>query len=265
VPEDPKSGRNNNQGFEALTISPDGKTLYTMIQSALNQEGGPKKKNRQPARLLEYDISSGTPKYKHEYAVLLPKYNDYTEKDLSDAAKVASQSEIHQLPTGDFLVLSRDSGFGHGQSESLSVYRHADVVSISDSTTDLKGTYDAADGSIASSKGVLNSGITPTDYCPFLDFNVDSELAKFGLHNGGAQDAGLLNEKWESLALVPVDPHGHKDKHSKKGREYFLFSFSDNDFITQDGRWLDMFLPRAQHADYRSYRTHEFWPVQVRR
>ncbi|KAF7181960.1 hypothetical protein CNMCM7691_001348 [Aspergillus felis] len=250
VPEDPKTGRNNNQGLEALTISPDGKTLYTMIQSALNQEGGPKKKNRQPARLLEYDISSGTPKYKHEYAVLLPKYNDYTEKDPSDAAKVASQSEIHQLPTGDFLVLSRDSGFGHGQSKSLSVYRHADVVSISESTTDLKGTYDAADGSIAGSKGVLDSGITPAEYCPFLDFNVNSELAKFGLHNGGAQDAGLLNEKWESLALVPVDPRGHKDKHSKKTREYFLFSFSDNDFITQDGR---MNFGRFKYADESGY------------
>ncbi|RHZ57964.1 hypothetical protein CDV55_104867 [Aspergillus turcosus] len=246
VPEDPKTGRNNNQGLEALTISPDGKTLYTMIQSALNQEGGPKKKNRQPARLLEYDISSGTPKYKHEYAVLLPKYIDYTKEDPSDAANVASQSEIHQLPTGDFLVLARDSGFGHGQSESLSVYRHADVVSISKSTTDLKGTYDAADGSIASSKGVLDSGITPAEYCTFLDFNVNSELAKFGLHNGGAQDAGLLNEKWESLALVPVDPQGHKDKHSKKATDYFLFSFSDNDFITQDGR---MNFGRFKYAD----------------
>lgn len=71
---------------------------------------------------------------------------------------------------------------------------------------------------------------------------MNSELAKFGLHNGGAQDAGLLNEKWESLALVPVEPQGHKDKHSKKAREYFLFSFSDNDFITQDGRFHEKFL-----------------------
>lgn len=60
---------------------------------------------------------------------------------------------------------------------------------------------------------------------------MNSELGKFGLHNGGGQDAGLLNEKWESLAVVPVD--------GKKGSdgEFFVFSVSDNDFITQDGEF----------------------------
>ncbi len=63
---------------------------------------------------------------------------------------------------------------------------------------------------------------------------MNSELRKFGLRNGGdggvGEDSrGLLNEKWESIAVVPVD--------GKKGRdgEYFVFSISDNDFITQDG------------------------------
>ncbi|KAB8217684.1 esterase-like activity of phytase-domain-containing protein [Aspergillus novoparasiticus] len=243
-PEDPQSGRNNNQGLEALTLSPDGKTLYTMMQSALNQEGGPKKKNRQPARLLEYDISSGTPVYKHEYVVLLPKYEDYTKNE----SVVASQSEMHMLPSGDFLVLSRDSGFGHGQDETRSVYRHADVVSIGNLTTDLKGTFDGVGASVASSKGVLKDGITPVEYCEFLDYNVESELAKFGLHNGGAQDALLLNEKWESFALVPVETDQRKRSSAKK--EYFLFSFSDNDFMTQDGH---MNFGRYKYADESGY------------
>jgi len=60
------------------------------------------------------------------------------------------------------------------------------------------------------------------------DYNVNSQLNRFYLHNGGAQDNGLLNEKWESLALVPVTP-------SNDGSDgnFFLFSMSDNDFITQ--------------------------------
>ncbi|KAF5861596.1 hypothetical protein ETB97_012762 [Aspergillus alliaceus] len=243
-PEDPQSGRNNNQGFEALTVSPDGKTLYTMLQSALNQEGGPKKKNRQPARLLEYDIASGKPVYTHEYVVLLPKYEDYTK----NSSVVASQSEMHLLPTGDFLVLSRDSGFGHGQQESRSVYRQADIISISNATTDLRGNYDAVGASVASSKGKLKDGITPAEYCSFLDYNVESELAKFGLHNGGPQDASLLNEKWESLALAPVDPGQRKGRGLKK--EYFLFSFSDNDFMTQNGH---MNSGRFKYADGSGY------------
>jgi hypothetical protein len=45
------------------------------------------------------------------------------------------------------------------------------------------------------------------------------------VHNGGAQDAGRLNEKWESLALVKADEND----------TYHLFSVSDNDFITQNG------------------------------
>ncbi|XHG09615.1 hypothetical protein AWENTII_012662 [Aspergillus wentii] len=248
IPEDTESGRNNNQGLEAITISADGNKLYTMLQSSLDQEGGPKKRYRQPVRLLEYDISSDTPKYKHEYAVLLPKYFDYTKEDKDKAYVVASQSEMHQLPTGDFLVLARDSGFGRGQDETRSVYRHADIVSISNSTTDIKGEkYDAADRSIASAKGVLKSEITPAEYCSFLNYNVNSELAKFGLHNGGDSDQYLLNEKWESLALVPANP---TKSQSGQDREYFLFSFSDNDFMTQDGH---MNFGKFKYADESGY------------
>ncbi|KAJ5652055.1 secreted protein [Penicillium longicatenatum] len=235
-PKDTVTGRANSQGLEGLTTSADGKTLYTLMQSALDQEGGPKLQNKQPARLLAYDISGRVPRYIHEWVVMLPKYLDYTETKAGKEWKVAAQSEIHQLPTGDFLVLSRDSDFGHGQSESRSVYRHADVFSMlgNSSITDFKGlkNYDTATGAIASSKGVLKSGIIPVEYCSFLDYNVNSELAKFGLHNGGDQDENLLNEKWESLALVPVDP---QDSNGRGKKEYFLFSMNDNDFITQDG------------------------------
>jgi hypothetical protein len=214
-----------------LTVSPDGRTLYALMQSALDQEGGPDKQTKQPARMLAYDISGKKPRYIHEWVVMLPMYFDYTSSHASKANKVAAQSEIHQLPTGDFLVLARDSGFGHGQDESRSVYRQADVFSVLNkkaNMTDLKGMedYDTATGAVASSEGVLNSDIVPAEYCPFLDFNVNSELGKFRLHNGGAQDEWLLNEKWESLALVPA---GASD-------EYFLISFSDNDFVTQDGK-----------------------------
>ncbi|KAL4960786.1 esterase-like/phytase family protein [Aspergillus stella-maris] len=255
TPEDPESGRNNNQGFEALTISPDGRTMSVMIQSALNQEGGPKKKNRRVARVLVYDISiPDRPIYRHEYAVTLPKYIDYTDDDLDE--KVASQSEILQIPgkEGAYFILSRD-GFGGGSEDTLSVYRQVDIFSISNSTTDLKGEeYDSPTGSIASPKGELVDGIEAAEYCSFLDYNVPSELAKFGLHNGGEQDGGLLNEKWESLVLVPVEPEdgdGEEGKNwkgqgEKEKKEYFLFSFNDNDFITQDGA---MDFGRLPYAD----------------
>lgn len=263
VPEDTDTGRSNNQGFEGVTISADGKTLYTLIQSALDQEGGPKSGTKQVARMLAYNISGKAPQYIHEWAVILPKYYDYSETDAAKAHKVAAQSEIHQLPSGDFLVMARDSGFGRGQDNTRSVYRHADVFSVlnNETVTDLKGKkdYDTAKGSIASSKGVLKDGITPAEYCPFVDYNVNSELAKFKLHNGGAKDKTLLNEKWESLTVVPANPD---DKDGKGEKEYFLVSFSDNDYMTQDG----MCITDSEYLGFSSdccCRVHERWKVPL--
>ncbi|CAF9921435.1 MAG: hypothetical protein HETSPECPRED_004542 [Heterodermia speciosa] len=232
IPANTESGRNNNQGLEGLTVSADGNTLFALMQSALDQEGGPSNPNRRQARLLEYDISSPSkPKYKHEFVVTLPLWTDPTAKP-GKQLKVAGQSEIHSLGHGQFFVLARDSGAGHGQPSSTSIYRHVDIFDISGSSgaTDIKSaTNDATTGAIADATGTLKPGIQPAEYCSFLDFNVNSELGKFGLHNGGAQDAGLLNEKWEGLALGPVDGKDGDDG------EWFLFSLSDNDFVTQDG------------------------------
>lgn len=233
IPADTVTGRDNNQGLEGLTVSSDGRTLYALMQSALDQEGGPNNPYRLNARLLEYDISGFKPHYRAEYIVTLPRWTDPTAKP-SKALKVAAQSEIHSLGNNQFLILARDSGNGHGQSSSLSIYRHADIFDISRRTgaTDIANpTNDGVNGSIASATGVLNPGITAAKYCTFLDYNVNAQLGRFGLHNGGPQDQFLLNEKWESLALVPVD--------GKQGRdgEWFLFSMSDNDFITQNGEF----------------------------
>ncbi|KAI4238455.1 MAG: hypothetical protein LQ349_001086 [Xanthoria aureola] len=229
TPADPQSGRSNNQGLEGLTAAPDGKTIYALTQSALIQDGGPNNPFRRQARLLQYSIRNpNRPALEKEYVVTLPLYTDPTSK--KTPRKVAGQSEIHYLTPTQFLIISRDSGFGRGQDNSQSQYRHIDIFDISAATNVASPANDnVANGSIASSTGVLEPGVTAATYCSFLDFNVNSELGKFGLHNGGGQDAGLLNEKWESLAVVPVD--------GKKGSdgEFFVFSVSDNDFITQDG------------------------------
>ena len=238
IPSDTESGRDNNQGFEGLTVSSNGKTLYTLLQSALDQEGGPDNPDRKQSRLLEYDISNPRkPAFKAEYVVTLPLYTDPTSK--KTPRKVAGQSEILSLGNGQFFVLARDSGFGRGQESTTSNYRHVDVFDISSATNIKSKENDGVNDSIASSSGVLNDGIKAAVYCSFLDFNVNSELGRFGLHNGGADDAGLLNEKWESLAVVPVDERQGADG------EWFVISLSDNDFITQDGKSASP-LPQTQ-------------------
>jgi hypothetical protein len=86
---------------------------------------------------------------------------------------------------------------------------------------------------------VLKSDISAAKLCSFLNFNVNSELGKFSvsgnaIHNGAPVNLGLLNEKWEGLALVPANQEvGGRDAKD----EYYLFASSDNDFISQKGEW----------------------------
>lgn len=153
--------------------------------------------------------------------------------------RTAAQSEFMSIGKEKFLMLSRDSGSGHGSDSSESLYRQIDVLNLA-GATDIKGTtFDAkASSSIttADDSGVLKSGITPATYCPFVNMNDNTQLAKFGLHNGGAQNAALLNEKWEGLAMVPVDGLEGDDDW------WYVIAVSDNDFITQNGTFVWFFL-----------------------
>jgi hypothetical protein len=244
IPKNNPTGRDNNQGFEGLTVSPDSKTLYALMQSALNQEGGLNSTTRTYTRLLEYDISKpGDPVYRAEYVLPLPK---------DSTGRVAAQSEIHYVSATQFLVLARDSNRGHGMEKTDSRYRHVDVYDISEATNIKGQTYDCSGCAVASVDGVLDDAITPATHCSWLDYNVNSQLQRFGLHNGGEQDAGLLNEKWESIVLAPVQPVGNSggDWNSKGDGEYFLFSLSDNDFITQSGFMNGGELDYADESGY---------------
>lgn len=225
VPVDPSTGRANNQGLEGLTANPLRTKLYALTQSALIQDGGTRNRNSRNARLLVYDIVSRPAKLEAEYVVQLNRVNPAVA-----TSNVARQSEIHYISDTQFLVLARDSGAGRGQGASTtSIYRHIDIFDIS-KATNIAGVSDCTGCSIASSTGVLNSNTTAAEYCSWLDFNVNSQLNRFGVRNGGAQSDGLLNEKWESMALVPVNPL------LPFSNDYYLLSFSDNDFITQDGQ-----------------------------
>jgi hypothetical protein len=240
-PSDPTQGRQNNQGFEGLTVSSDGMKLYALLQSATHQDGGSNAATRRHTRLLQYalDSNKATPVYEAEYAVPLPTFTNAAGKQ-----RVAAQSELHYAGGTQFFFLPRDSNVGQTFAETQSVYRHVDVFDIAGATNVAGAAHDSFNTSIASATGVLNADITPATVCPFLDINVNAQLNRFGLHNGGAQDQGLLNEKWEAIALVPAS-----NPKCKTGPEYFMFVASDNDFITQDGRTPLCATSRAKRPD----------------
>ncbi|KAJ7617309.1 esterase-like activity of phytase-domain-containing protein [Roridomyces roridus] len=210
---DPATGRGANQGFEGLTLDPITNTLYAILQSATIQDGA-----LQFTRMLAYNVSSPSTSVPliGEWVVPLP---------LSSSGKVEATSEIHFVSPGVFLCLARD-GNGHGGSGDNIKYKHADLFSIT-GATDIHGTAFDQPGTPVAPKGKLSKSVTPATYVSFADFADATQLARFGLHNGDPDDNTLLDAKWESLALAPVGASAPND--------FFLFTASDNDFLSTQG------------------------------
>ncbi|TPJ41173.1 hypothetical protein FJ434_12800 [Mesorhizobium sp. B2-5-13] len=223
-PKDPETGRQNNQGLEGMAMTPDGKFLIAVLQSAPRQDGGDSPSTRQNTRALVYDASDlAHLKLAHEYVVPLPMF-----KDAKGKTKVAAQSEIVALSDTSFLMLARDSGNGQGLKKGdASLYRQINIVDVSGATDIAGSAFDVADKPVAP-KGVLDPSVTPAKLTPFIDINDAAQLGRFGLHNGGAKDHNELSEKWEAMSVASVlDP--------KLPDDYFLFVGNDNDFLAQDG------------------------------
>jgi hypothetical protein len=229
---DPVSGRQNNQGFEGMSVSPDGRTLFVVNQSALRQDldASNVKATRRNVRVLVYDVS-GTPRLIHEYALQLPTYLE------GGKVNVAAQSELLVIDDHRFMLLCRDSGGGFASKRPESLYRKIVLVNTR-GASDLAGRYDGPADSIAPG-GTLRADITPASWSDFLDLNDNAQLNRFGLHNGAPADSHDLYEKWESLALGPAGKPG----------EYILLVGSDNDFITQDGHMAGRPYKDAAGAD----------------
>jgi hypothetical protein len=222
VPANPDTGRQNNQGFEGLALTPDGKYLVAILQSATRQDGGDAAETRALTRMLYYDISTiDRPVLAREHVVVLPAFTTEDGK-----RRIAAQSELLAIDETHFLLLCRDSDNGYGQKGATSRYRRIELIDTS-AATNIAGTrYDGLEP--VAPKGQLVDGIVPAARASFIDLNDNAELAKFGLHNGPPQDRNDLGEKWESMGLVPALDPDHP-------RDFFLFVANDNDFLTQNG------------------------------
>jgi hypothetical protein len=221
-PADPQAGRQNNQGFEGMSLTPDGKTLAVILQSATRQDGGDSAATRQNTRILFYDVTDvAQPKLVRENVVPLPVFTDAAGK-----TKVAAQSELLALGNNLFLLLCRDSGNGYGLEGTSSLYRQIELLDTSTATNIAGSKYD--EGVSLAPKGKLEAGIVLAVRYPFIDINDNVQLGKFGLHNGAPNDRNNLSEKWEAMGLAPA-------MDSANAQDFFLFVANDNDFITQNG------------------------------
>ena len=123
------SGRTANKGMEGLAITPDGRTLVGIMQTALIQDANEKGAAANLLRIVVIDIESG--RLKHEYGYLL--------------TSGSGVSEMLALNNHEFLVDERD---GHGRANGDNAKVKQLFKIDLDGATDIRGM----DGTTAASE-----------------------------------------------------------------------------------------------------------------
>jgi uncharacterized protein YhjY with autotransporter beta-barrel domain len=238
---EPTSGRRQNQGLEGMAVTPDGKRLVTLAQSATLQDSTGSQQTRTNTRLMIYDISSGrTPTNPIAHYVLqLPTF---TQNGGGGAVnRTAAQSEMLALNESQFLVLSRD-GLGLGTATGNSVFKSILLVDIS-GATNIAGSAFETSTTPVSPGGVLNPAIRPVQQVEIVNMLNTTQLAKFGSNlNNVTPNRLTLAEKWEGMALAPV-------LEESAPQDFFLFVGNDNDFLASNCRVNNQDCSQAVDSD----------------
>ena len=188
------SGRQANRGMEGLAISPDGRTLFGMLQNALLQDNaltsGTTDRVSVFTRILKIDLATGQTK---EFIYKLDKSN-----------RGQGVCEILAINDHEFLVIERDNrsfiAAAPAAPESKVIYK-----------IDLTGATDVS-GIEGIGATALPAGVVPVSKQLFINL-LDSA---FELHRN---DLNAIPEKIEGLAWGPDLADGR----------HVLYVISDND------------------------------------
>ena len=208
---DRTEGREDNRGFEGIALSPDGKTLYTILQSALTQDGG---KDAGATRLLVFDAFSGTPK--SEYAVRFTDPASLPEGGKKLKTKNFVFSDLLCLPDGRLLALERDNRGQDGSTKpKVAIFKSVCVLDLT-SATDLLSLPDKP-YSLRKTDPKFKP-LNATQPIEYVKKNLLFDFRDLGLPSQGlAWDQ--IPEKWEGLALLNNNR---------------LLVMSDNDFLNPE-------------------------------
>ena len=218
----PTSGRRNNQGLEGLTLSPDGRRLVSILQSPTIQDGGGGNGGRN-TRILQFDVVTGSPTYGQ---VVVEQVYSLTLNGTAQTNRHTPVSEVLALNSSTFLALERD-GNGLGTGTNVAPVYKKIVLFSTDNSTNIAGSgYDleaGAPGARSLPSGSLSAAVAPVRRQDFVDLLDPDQLAKFGLNASAIHDQDTLCEKWEALALVPLQDAANPD-------DFLLLVGNDNDF-----------------------------------
>ena len=184
------AGRQANRGMEGLAISPDGRTLFGIMQNALLQDNGLALPSTDRlglnSRILKMDVLTGET---HEYVYVLDAIN-----------RGQGVCEILAINDHEFLVVERDNR-SFLQTPPQAPTRKT-IYKI-----DLTGATDVS-GNASLPAGALPAGVTPVSKQLFINL-LDADLNL----------AATIPEKIEGLAWGPDLPDGR----------HVLYVISDND------------------------------------
>lgn len=210
------SGRQDNRGFEGLTLSPDGSKLLAILQDPLVNEGDSDQGRRsRNLRLVEFDTNTGESVAQYIYELeSLTDINDRipgTDPDVDFGMNAQGRnigvSSITALNNNEFLIIERDNR-GIGEADPLG---EAPVASKRVYQINLTGATDVSGISLAGTN-TLPSGVTPVSKSLFLDI-------------ADALQGQVIPEKFEGLAIGPQLTNG----------SYAILVGTDNDFsVTQN-------------------------------
>ena len=143
--------RDANKGMEGLTITPDGRTLVGIMQSALHQaDKTAKVGDTAMLRIVTYDLRTGAT---HEYPYLLE----------NPADTGTAVSEITALSNTRFLVDERDGNFEPGAFKKLYTVDISHATDIGPASSVPGTTYDAAAGGLLVDGGTLEALVGDED------------------------------------------------------------------------------------------------------
>ncbi len=162
------TGRQDNRGFEGLTLSNDGTKAYAILQDPLVHEGpGGQGRRGQFLRIVEFDLAGGTTRQFAYQLESIDAINTRTNTPftLNQQGRSIGASAIQILPDGRMLVLERDNrGLGVDPETAFLQSGSKRVFEI-----DLTGATDISGLTITN--GVLPVGVTAVakNSSPFLD------------------------------------------------------------------------------------------------
>ncbi|MFN0302768.1 MAG: esterase-like activity of phytase family protein [Burkholderiales bacterium] len=207
-------GRQDNRGFEGVAMTPDGKTLYAVLQDPLVNEGSQNDGRRsRNVRIVGFDVATGLPTKQFIYQLeaiaeinaRIPAANAFSATNQGRSIGLSAIIAINQ---NEFLVLERDNrGIGVDPATLLPIgSKRLFKINIAAAT-------DVSALSLANTD-TLPAGVVPV--AKSLYFDMAAALTAKGLP---------IPEKLEGITIGP----------RLKDGSYALLIGTDNDFsVTQD-------------------------------